>query len=146
MKQPIMLQNAQKCAYEKIDQVRQKRGLSWSEVIKRLNNMVGLNAKGEPIFGRNTANDWKNGKSGTFLDYIKQLEEILETSLGQIVFVENCGNNIINSINESPFSTLTITENNLSKQESELVEIYRNLSLKDQLDLVMYALKLKGEE
>lgn len=55
-------------------------------------------------------------------------------------------NHLVNSINESPNATLTVTENNLSKQEVELIEIYRNLSLLEQMNLIAYAIKLKNEE
>ena len=53
-------------------------------------------------------------------------------------------NHLVNSINESPNATLTVTEHNLSKQEVELVDIYRGLSLSQQIDLITYALKLKN--
>lgn len=124
--------------YERLDQVRIKKGISWAEIVRQL-EILGVDK-----VGRTTPNDWKNGKSSSFLNCIGEICSILEISVEDIQIVERSGNNIINSINESPNSTLTITENNLSKQERELVEIYRNLSLMGQMDLITYALKLKN--
>jgi transcriptional regulator with XRE-family HTH domain len=39
-----------------------------------------------------------------------------------------------------------VTEHNFSKQELELVDIYRDLSLSQQIDLITHALKLKNGE
>lgn len=123
--------------YEKLDSVRVQKGVSWAEILRQL-EVLGIK------INRTSANDWKNGKSDSFLNCIGEICAILEISVEDIQIVERSGNNIINSINESPHSTLTITENNLSKQERELVEIYRDLSLMGQMDLITYALKMKN--
>ncbi len=139
MKKPKVIQESTRRVWERIEQERVRKGVSWAEILRQL-EVLGIK------LNKNTAYDWKVGKSDSFLEYMGPLCEILEINADEVTFVDKSGSNIINSINESPNSTLNITENNLSKQEMELVEIYRNLSLKDQLDLVMYALKLKGEE
>lgn len=141
MAKPQIVKDFTKQIYEKLDAAREKKGLTWAEIIRLLDPNLEK-------FNKNTPNDWKNGKSDGFCDVIDELCEILDLQKSEVVYFNIGGNNtknhIINSINESPNSTLTITENNLSKQERELVEIYRNLSLMGQMDLITYALKLKN--
>ena len=140
MEKPQIVKDFTEQIYERLDQAAVKKGLSWRKILALLEERgIKLN--------KNAANDWKNGKSDSFCHFLDELCEILDLQKSEIVYFNLSGNktnnNIINSINESPNSTLTITENNLSKQERELVEIYRNLSLMGQMDLITYALKLK---
>lgn len=51
---------------------------------------------------------------------------------------------ITNSINESPNSTLTI-HNELSKQEKELIALYREFGIEEQYKLLKYAFELRGD-
>lgn len=64
--------------------------------------------------------------------------------------VEETHHNIIsrskNIINDSPHATLTINDTDLSKQERELIKMYREFSLEEQLALITYALKVKNGE
>lgn len=64
--------------------------------------------------------------------------------------VDNSHNNIINRskniINDSPHATLTVNDIELSKQERELIKLYREFSLEEQLNLITYALKMKNGE
>lgn len=141
MKKPQIVKDFTQQIYEKLDAAREKKGLTWAEIIRILDPNLEK-------FNKNTPNDWKKGKSDGFCDVLDELCEILGLQKSDVVYFTIGGNkaknHIINSINESPNSTLTITENNLSKQERELVEIYRNLSLMGQMDLITYALKLKN--
>lgn len=136
---PQIVKDFTKQIYDKLDVAREKKRLSWAELIRLLDPNL-------EIFNKNTPNDWKNGKSDGFCNYLDQLCEILDLQKSEVVYFNISGNNtnnhIVNSFNKN--STLTITENNLSKQERELVEIYRNLSLLGQMDLITYALKLKN--
>lgn len=51
-----------------------------------------------------------------------------------------------NVINDSPHATLTVNDANLSKQEEELIKMYRKFSLAEQMKLITYALNIeKGE-
>ena len=141
MKKSQLVKEFTEQIYKRLDQAAVKKGLSWRKILTLLEEKgIKLND--------NAAYDWKIGKSDSFCDYIDELCEILDLQKSEIVYFNlsgnNTNNNIINSINESPNSTLTITENNLSKQERELVDIYRNLSLMGQMDLITYALKLKN--
>lgn len=64
--------------------------------------------------------------------------------------VDASHNNIIsrsrNIINDSPNATLTVNATELSKQERELIKMYREFSLEEQLSLITYALKVKNGE
>lgn len=64
--------------------------------------------------------------------------------------VDASHNNIIsrsrNIINDSPNATLTVNDTELSKQERELIKMYREFSLEEQLSLITYALKVKNGE
>ena len=65
-------------------------------------------------------------------------------------FTDNSRRNVINEsrnvINESPNATLTVNDTVLSKQERELIKMYREFSLEEQLNLITYALKVKNGE
>ncbi len=70
-------------------------------------------------------------------------------------FVQNINNNFNsnnvtdseNVINNSPNATLTVKDDDtgLSKQEEELIDLYRNFSLEQQVKLLTYAFKLREE-
>lgn len=141
MAKPQIVKDFTKKIYDALDAAREKKGLTWTEIIR----ILDPNLKN---FNKNTPNDWKKGKSDGFCDVLDELCEILDLQKSDVVYFNissnNTENHIINSFNKN--STLTITENNLSKQERELVEIYRNLSLMGQMDLITYALKLKDGE
>lgn len=51
-----------------------------------------------------------------------------------------------NVISSSPNASITISSTDISKQERELIEMYRDFSLTDQIKLISYALKLKNGE
>lgn len=141
MAKPQIVKDFTKKIYDALDAAREKKGLTWTEIIRILDPNL-------ENFNKNTPNDWKKGKSDGFCDVLDELCEILDLQKSDVVYFNissnNTENHIINSFNKN--STLTITENNLSKQERELVEIYRNLSLMGQMDLITYALKLKDGE
>lgn len=65
-------------------------------------------------------------------------------------FIDASHNNFIsrsrNIINDSPHATLTVNDIELSKQERELIKMYREFSLEEQLRLISYALKVKNGE
>jgi len=58
--------------------------------------------------------------------------------------VDRSNNVITNSINESPNSTLTINQG-LSKQEAELVAMFREFGIEKQYQLLTFAFKLRDE-
>lgn len=51
-----------------------------------------------------------------------------------------------NVISGSPNASITVNSTDISKQERELIEMYRDFSLSDQIKLISYALKLKNGE
>ncbi len=138
MKKSDIVKQYTRKIYERICRIAEEKGLTMGDIARQLEE------SGAEKVGRNSAYDWGIGKSDSFLNHLDRICELLDTTEDFILHIDHSGNNIINSINESPNSTLTITENNLSKQERELVEIYRNLSLMGQMDLITYALKLKN--
>lgn len=75
---------------------------------------------------------------------------MLDWERRNFVSVEESHHNIIsrskNIINDSPHATLTINDTDLSKQERELIKMYREFSLEEQLALITYALKVKNGE
>ena len=100
---------------------------------------------------RNLYNDWRNGKSKSYLKMIEELAEILDTTveaLTGIIVIQNAGNVLTNSINESANAVLFINdsaENSLSKQEVELIAAYRKLSIRKQAEMIQYLMKLNEE-
>lgn len=100
---------------------------------------------------RNLYNDWRNGKSKSYLKMIEEIAEILETTieaLTGIIVIQNAGNVLTNSINESANAVLFINdsaENSLSKQELELIATYRKLSIRKQAELIQYLVSLNEE-
>ena len=62
--------------------------------------------------------------------------------------IQNAGNVLTNSINESANAVLFINdsaENSLSKQEVELIAAYRKLSIRKQAEMIQYLMKLNEE-
>lgn len=54
---------------------------------------------------------------------------------------------LFNAINESPNATLTISENNgFSKQELEVISVFRSLGIKEQAEFITYLLRLKSDK
>lgn len=105
----------------------------------------------------------KNGKTMTFTygDFMKESLRIKKESedgfglamLGWerehfVNYSSVCANNhLFNAINESPNATLNISENNgFSKQELELVSVYRSLGIEKQAEFITYLLKLKSDK
>lgn len=101
---------------------------------------------------RNMYNDWRSGKSKVYLKMIEEIAEILGTTveaLTGITIIQNAGNVLTNSINESANAVLFINdsaENSLSKQEIELVATYRRLSIKKQAEMIQYLVGLSEGE
>ena len=101
---------------------------------------------------RSQFNDWRNGKSKSYLKMIEEIAEILNTTveaLTGITIIQNAGNVLTNSINESANAVLFINdgaENVLSKQEIELIATYRRLSIKKQAAMIQYLVELSEGE
>ena len=101
---------------------------------------------------RNMYNDWRSGKSKSYLKIIEEIAEILNTTveaLTGITIIQNAGNVLTNSINESANAVLFINdgaENVLSKQEIELIATYRRLSIKKQAAMIQYLVELSEGE
>lgn len=124
--------------YERIEQTARERKISITNLEKAVELSNGAIGK------------WKYSTPKADKLYIvaKYLGKSVEYFLTGI---ESCyrnnGNILTNSINESPNSVLLIhgEESPLTKQELELILTYRELSIKDQADLITFLLKLKSE-
>lgn len=105
----------------------------------------------------------KNGKTMSFAygDFMRESLRIKEVSEDgfelamlnweRVNFTKDCSNHsnhhLFNTINESPNATLNISENNgFSKQELELVSVFRSLGIKEQAEFITYLLKLKSDK
>lgn len=112
-------------------------------------NFLSIGKNGEYIF--RTMGDFT-----TECMAIKKISEdgfelaMLDWERKNFAFIDDSHHNIINEsrnvINDSPNATLTVTDTDLSKQERELIEMYRKFSLEEQLNLIAYALKVKKGE
>lgn len=82
----------------------------------------------------------ENGFDLAMLDWVRR----------NFAIMDNSHNNFIsrskNIINDSPHATLMVNDIELSKQERELIKMYREFSLEEQLSLITYALKVKNGE
>jgi len=99
----------------------------------------------------------KNGKTlnlsfGDFMNESLRIKKVSED--GFTLAMENwervhfsskqSNHHLFNTINESPNATLNIAENSgFSKQELELIEVYRSLGIKEQADFINYLIGLK---
>lgn len=146
--------------FSNIEKARASRGLDAIEVIYRLIDMGvftnGKDCSDEEIKEiknnkRNLYNDWKSGKSKSYMKFVEEIAEVLSTTieeLSDVTFIRNNGNVLHNSINESDNAVLLIakeTENALSKQEWEIVQCYRSLDIKKQVELVQFMLRMQED-
>lgn len=104
----------------------------------------------------------KNGKTMSFAygDFLKESLRIKEASEDgfdlamsnweRVNFANDnyrSNNQLYNAINESPNATLNISDNNgFSKQELELISVFRSLGIKEQAEFITYLLKLKSDK
>lgn len=108
--------------FKKIDDVRQEKGVTDIEIIEQL-KVLGIKVN------RNTMNDWRKGKSRTYMDFLGEIATILEVSVEEL---SNVG--AINSVDHV-----------LNDYESTLLRLFRKLDIMGQVDLIAYA-KSKVDE
>ncbi len=102
--------------------------------------------------GNGTIGKWKDSvpKADKLYAVAKYLKKSVEYFLtGEETICGNNNHNILtNSINESPNSFLYINNHtlSLSKQELELILTYREMTIKQQADLINYLLTLKSDK
>lgn len=143
--------------FANIEKARISKGLDAIDVVNHLIDMgvFGDNngCKNEEIRNskRNLYNDWKSGKSKSYMKFIEEIAKILSTSieeLSDVTVIKNNGNVLHNSINDSDNAVLLIAndaDNSLSKQEWEILSCYRSLSIKKQAELVQFILQLQED-
>lgn len=146
--------------FENIEKARKEKGYDAIEIVNRLIDM-GVFSKGKDLSPdeikelknnkRNLYGDWKVGKSKSYMKFVEEISEILDTTiekLSDVTIIRNNGNVLHNSINESDNAVLLIakeTENTLSKQEWELIQLYRSLEIKKQVEFVQSMLKIQED-
>ena len=144
-----------------IENARVKKGLDAVEIVNKLIEMGVFSKNGSAITAeeiaelkknkRNLYNDWRSGKSRSYMRLVDEIAKILDTTLedlSNMTIARNNGNVLNNSINESNNAVLLIakdSEFNLSKQEWELIQFYRSLKLKKQAKLVRFIVEMQEE-
>lgn len=124
--------------YERIEQAARERKIS----ITNLEKEVGLS--------NGAIGKWKESMPKADKLYVvakflgKSVEYFLVGEESNVVI--NDTNYVTNSINKSPNSVLLIHGAALNKQEMELISTYRELSIKQQADLINYLLTLKSDK
>lgn len=108
--------------FDRITVVQNEKNISDIEIIEQL-KVMGVKTN------RNLMNDWRNGKSKSFMNYMGEIA----VALG--VEVED-----LTEINPEK------SENNLSDNESLLLSTFKNLSLKNQIEVIYFALEKQKEE
>lgn len=122
----------------RINEARNVRGITWSETIRKL-KVLGVKCNEKSPYS------WNAGKSTSFLECMPQLCKVLEIptqDIEDIVSGYFTNSSINNSFNVSQNSSLNIGSN-LSKQESEIINIYRSFSIEDQQKFVNRLLEIK---
>lgn len=146
--------------FANIEKARKEKGYDAIEIVNKLIDM-GVFSKGKTLSPneikelknnkRNLYGDWKAGKSKSYMKFVEEISEILNTTiekLSDVTIIRNNGNVLHNSINESDNAVLLIakeTENTLSKQEWELIQLYRSLEIKKQVEFVQSMLNLQED-
>ncbi len=108
--------------FDRITVVQNEKNISDIEIIEQL-KVMGVKTN------RNLMNDWRNGKSKSFMNYMGEIA----VALG--VEVED-----LTEINPEK------SENNLSDNESLLLSTFKNLSLINQIEVIYFALEKQKEE
>lgn len=125
---------------QRLKELMEKRKISWTELCKTLN------------IGKNQQAYWRKNDSapdGSTLvkladffdvttDYLLGIEKQMDT------VIERTGNVLTNSISESPSSTLIINQN-LSKQEQDLIELFRELNIEQQYKILSEMFAMRGK-
>lgn len=143
--------------FANIDKARISKGLDAIDIVNQLIDMGvfgdnhGCNNEEIKNNKRNLYNDWKSGKSKSYMKFIEEIADILSTSieeLSDVTVIKNNGNVLHNSINDSDNAVLLIandTDNSLSSQEWEIIRYYRSLNIKKQVELVQFILQLQED-
>lgn len=118
MKKSDCITNYSRRILDNIEKYRQEKNLSSASIITTLQTM-GCNVN------RNSYNDWKNGKSDSFLNYIGEICEILGISVEDIDIAQ-----------QKPIE-------GLSDMEELLIRAFRIVDTEDKMNIVHYALDLK---
>lgn len=122
---------------DRFEQLAQEKGLTTAKVLRDCN------------LGKNNMFKWKSRGSKPNKSTLKVLADYFDVPVD---YLEGTSDDkyleitkMVNSINGSPNSKLIIN-NNLTSQEIELINSYRNLSLNKQVSLITFLNSLKDDE
>ncbi len=107
---------------DRITAVQKEKNITDIEIIEQL-KVMGIKVN------RNTMNDWRKGKSKSFLNCISEIAVALDTNIEDLTAV----------VPQKP-------ENNLSDNENLLLSTFKKLSLANQIEVIYFALDKQKEE
>ncbi len=108
--------------FNRIAAVQNEKNISDIEIIEQL-KMMGVKVN------RNIMNDWRNGKSKSFMNCMGEIAVALGVEVEDLTEIHS-----------------EKSENNLSDNESLLLSTFKNLSLKNQIEVIYFALEKQKEE
>lgn len=108
--------------FDRITVVQNEKSISDIEIIEQL-KVMGVKTN------RNLMNDWRNGKSKSFMNYMGEIAVALGVEVEDLTEISS-----------------EKSENNLSDNESLLLSTFKNLSLKNQIEVIYFALEKQKEE
>ncbi len=108
--------------FNRIAAVQNEKNISDIEIIEQL-KVMGVKVN------RNIMNDWRNGKSKSFMNCMGEIAVALGVEVEDLTEIHS-----------------EKSENNLSDNESLLLSTFKNLSLKNQIEVIYFALEKQKEE
>ena len=108
--------------FNRIAAVQNEKNISDIEIIEQL-KVMGVKVN------RNIMNDWKNGKSKSFMNCMGEIAVALGVEVEDLTKIHS-----------------EKSESNLSDNESLLLSTFKNLSLKNQIEVIYFALEKQKEE
>lgn len=117
-----LIDTVTKKVFERIDTIRKEKGFTDKQLCEQL---FALGVK----TNRNTMNDWRKGKSTSFLNCVGEIAAIFEMSAEDLTKIE-------------PFNQI----GELNDMEEVLIRSFRSLSMQQKLDVVFYTQELEREK
>lgn len=108
--------------FNRIAAAQNEKNISDIEIIEQL-KVMGVKVN------RNIMNDWRNGKSKSFMNCMGEIAVALGVEVEDLTEIHS-----------------EKSENNLSDNESLLLSTFKNLSLKNQIEVIYFALEKQKEE
>ena len=117
-----LIDTVTKKVFERIDTIRKEKGFTDKQLCDQL-SVLGVKTN------RNTVNDWRKGKSTSFLNCVGEIATIFEMSVDDLTKIE-------------PFNQI----GELNDMEEVLIKSFRSLPMQQKLDVVFYTQELEREK